>query len=67
MATSVEGPAVGFGIGPEARDKSVAWYKKDIGEIPNPARELLEKYAGIAPDSVISHVYTMVSQDPPPG
>ena len=61
MATFVEGRAIGFGIGSEARDKSIPWYKKDLGEIPSPACELLEKYAGIAPDKVVHHIYEMVS------
>ncbi len=64
MTTSSEDLALGFGVGAQARDKSVPWYKGDIGEIPQPARELLEKYSGIAPDTVVSHVYKVVSHDP---
>jgi hypothetical protein len=64
MTTSNEDLVLGFGVGAEARDKSVPWYKADIGEIPKPARELLEKYSGIAPDSVASHVYKVVSHKP---
>ena len=44
------------------RDKTVPWYKADIGEIPESARELLEKYSGISPDRVVSHVYKIVSR-----
>ncbi|KAI9708135.1 MAG: hypothetical protein M1812_008122 [Candelaria pacifica] len=57
MTTSSEDLSLGFGVGAEARDKSVPWYKTDIGEIPKLARELLEKYSGIPPDSVVSHIY----------
>ncbi|KAF2452252.1 hypothetical protein BDY21DRAFT_408479 [Lineolata rhizophorae] len=37
-------------------DRNVAWYKKDLDEVPPAARELLEKYSGIPPDKVKSHV-----------
>ena len=63
MTTFGKEDALGYGQGPNARDKSVPWYKADIGEIPQPARELLEKYSGIASDRVVAHVYRVVSHD----
>ncbi|KAI9727460.1 MAG: hypothetical protein M1828_006402 [Chrysothrix sp. TS-e1954] len=59
MATFVDGRAVGFGIGSKPRDKDSPWYKKDLGDIPGPVRELLEKYSGVPPRDVLQHVYTM--------
>jgi len=61
MATLSKDAAPSYGLA--TRDKSVPWYKADIGEIPKPARELLEKYSGIASDRVVPHVYEVVSQD----
>lgn len=41
-------------------DKTVPWYKADIGEIPKEAQELFENYSGIAPDRVASHILAVV-------
>lgn len=37
-------------------DKSVAWYKPDIGTIPEPAAKLLEQYSRIPPEKLEAHV-----------
>lgn len=43
------------------RDKDVPWYTTSIGEQLGPAaRDLLEKYARLAPEEVESHIYKIV-------
>ena len=66
MATFVEGRVVGFGLNSEAPQKSIPWYKEDLGKIPGPARELLQHHGSITPVEVISHVYRIVSGDTTP-
>jgi hypothetical protein len=40
-----------------------AWLTKaeDVHDVPEPARKLLETYAGVAPADVVPHVLKMVS------
>lgn len=42
-------------------DKSVAWYKPDVGTIPEAAVRLLEQYSKISPKDLITHVSKVVS------
>lgn len=37
------------------------WYEPDLDEVPEPAKTLLEKYSGIAPEDVVEHVKKVVS------
>ena len=45
----------------KARGKDVHWYKADIGDVSEPARQLLEHYSRIPPDQVASHIAEVVS------
>ena len=45
----------------KARGKDVHWYKADIGDVREPARQLLEKYSRIRPDRVVPHIAQIVS------
>lgn len=45
----------------KARGKDVHWYKSDIGDVSEPARQLLEQYSRIPPDQVASHIAEVVS------
>lgn len=45
----------------KARGKDVHWYKADIGDVSEPARQLLEKYSRISPDGVVPHIAQIVS------
>ena len=40
----------------KARGKDVDWYKADIGEISEPARQLLQDYSRIHPGGIVRHV-----------
>jgi SAM-dependent methyltransferase len=40
----------------ETPSKDVAWFKKDVTAISEPARRLLERYSNIPPNEVIPHV-----------
>ncbi|KAL2353590.1 hypothetical protein BJ546DRAFT_1113332 [Cryomyces antarcticus] len=39
------------------RDISVSWYSKELENLSDPTRKLLQTYSGIAPDQVIPHIY----------
>lgn len=41
-------------------NKNVPWYKKELGTIEKPARELLEKYSKIPAEKVDSHILEVV-------
>ena len=43
-----------------SRSRDVAWYSKDISEIPEAAREVLEKYSKVPPEEVKDHVTKVV-------
>ena len=50
-------------IGEEPRknsDKNVPWYRKDIGDMNESARKLLEDYSKISPEYVNQHVLDVV-------
>jgi hypothetical protein len=40
--------------------KSVPWYLSTITKIIEPAWEILNKYSGIPPDQILSHVVDLV-------
>ena len=44
----------------DGRDKSVAWYSKEIKEDLTPAQKLLEEYSGIPSDQVVAHIVNVV-------
>jgi len=43
------------------RSKDVAWYCKELEEIPRKMRELLEVYSDIPPEKVPEHICSFVS------
>ena len=43
------------------RSRDVAWYVKDLNNIPDKAREVLEKYSKVPPEKVHDHIYQTVS------
>ena len=45
----------------KSKEKNVHWYEPDLETINEPARFLLERYSGIPPEKVLSHVLTLVS------
>lgn len=47
-----------------SRSRNVAWYVKDLTNIPDAAREVLEGYSGIPSDKVHDHVYQVVRSRP---
>lgn len=47
---------------PEQNSK--AWYDSKIEKVPEDTREILEKYSGIAPQDVTSHIEAVVSRKP---
>ena len=44
----------------QARSRDVAWYVKELSDIPEAAREVLEKYSNIPSEQVHNHVYQVV-------
>ena len=46
-----------------SRSRDVAWYSKDISEIPEAAREVLEKYSKVPPEEVKDHVTKVVCSE----
>ena len=46
-----------------SRSRDVAWYSKDISEIPEAAREVLEKYSKVPAENVKDHVTKVVSSE----
>lgn len=48
------------GITP-SRDKESIWYSSKLQDMSPAARELLEKYSHIPPESVENHIYAVVS------
>ena len=41
-------------------DKSVAWYKEEIGEIPASGQDLLDRYSNIPAEDLAQHLYKVV-------
>ena len=41
-------------------DKSVAWYKEDIGEIPAAGQDLLDRYSSVPAEDLAQHLYKVV-------
>ena len=41
-------------------DKSVAWYKEEIGEIPASGQDLLDRYSSIPAEDLAQHLFTEV-------
>ncbi|TKA70679.1 hypothetical protein B0A49_04383 [Cryomyces minteri] len=39
------------------RDTDVPWYSKELENLSDPTRKLLQTYSGIAPDQIIPHIY----------
>ena len=46
---------------PKKTENSVSWYSNDIPTISVEARELLEKYSGVAREDVEQHIIKVVS------
>ncbi|KAI9701456.1 MAG: hypothetical protein M1836_001511 [Candelina mexicana] len=59
LAAPVEAP-VAKKVG--SKDKDVAWYFKNINNIPGPMQELLEKWSGLAPNDVRAHIHRVRDQ-----
>ena len=45
-----------------SRSRDVVWYQKDLDEVPENARRLLEQYSNIPPGQVKEHVYAVVRE-----
>lgn len=43
------------------RSKDVTWYCKELEDVPQQMRELLEKYSNISPERVSEHICSFVS------
>ena len=44
----------------QARSRDVAWYAKELSNVPEAAREVLESYSNIPAEKVHDHVYQVV-------
>lgn len=44
----------------QARSRDVVWYVKELSDIPEAAREVLENYSNIPTEQVHDHVYQVV-------
>ena len=42
-------------------ERSKGWYQKDLTEVNDPVRTLLEKYSKLPSEDIVTHVNTIVS------
>ncbi|KAF6226119.1 hypothetical protein HO133_008985 [Letharia lupina] len=47
---------------PSWHTTDVSWYRKDLPEINESARKILEQYSGISPDGITSHLHEVRTQ-----
>ena len=44
-----------------SRSRNVKWYSKELTDIPDDIRVVLEQYSNIPPEKVHDHIYDVVS------